>query len=181
MGNRGNMDEKFGIKTKKCMLDELKARLQNTPDFVITNYKGLSNLEIEKLRKSLNKNSSEYIVVKNALVKRAFSEIDRGELGELIEGETGIGFTADILKASKALVDFRREFKALKVKCAFIDGKKEGSERIQYLATLPSREVILAMVLTYIKSPITGFVGVLGGLVRNFVCVVDEIRKKREK
>ena len=67
-------EEKYGISTKKFMLQELKKRFNSYPNFVITNYKGLNSLDIEKLRKGLRKSSSRYFVVKNSIAKRAFEE-----------------------------------------------------------------------------------------------------------
>jgi large subunit ribosomal protein L10 len=173
------MDEKFGISTKKIMLEEVKEKFHSSPDFVITNYKDLSALELEKLRRALTKASSSYFVVKNSVVKRAFDELKLKDFKQFISGEVGIGFTGDVLKASRALVDFMKGHKALKVNCAVIDGKPETADRIKYLAALPSRDRLLAMALTSIKSPITGFVGALKGLMRNFVGVLSEISKKK--
>jgi len=174
------MEEKFGIVTKKYMLDELKEKFGASSDFVITNYKGLSSQAIEKLRKELRKTSSGYFVVKNSTVRRALNELNIKDLEEYIEGEVGIGFTSDIIKASKALVDFAKENKALKLGGAYIDGKPQPADKIKQLAALPPREVLYAMVLSYMKSPITGFVGILNNLLKNFIYAISEIKKKKE-
>ncbi|MCQ9206312.1 MAG: 50S ribosomal protein L10 [Omnitrophica bacterium] len=173
------MEEKFGISTKKYMLAELASKAQDMPDFVITNYNGLSSQEMEKLRRELNMVSSKYCVVKNAIAKRTFRELEIPDFDQLFKGEIGIGFAGDIIKASKTLVGFAKKYKALKLRGALIDGKFEDVSRVEYLAALPSKEALFGMVASYMKSPITGFVGVLSGLLRNFVCAVNEIKKKR--
>jgi len=66
------------------------------------------------------------------------------------------------------------------VSAVFIDGKIEDRDRIKQLATLPPREVLLALAFAYMKSPITDFVGVLKNLLRNFVYALNEIKKKKE-
>lgn len=175
------MEEKFGISTKKFMLGEVMARFRSSPDFVITNYKGLSASEIEKLRRALGKASSKYFVVKNSIVKRVFDELKLKDLGQFIEGEIGIGFAGDIIKASRAFMDFKKSHKTFNVSGAYINGKPEGVERVKYLAMLPPKEQLLAMAVTYMKSPITGFVGVLNGLLRSLVVAINEIRIKKEK
>jgi len=172
------MEEKFGISTKKLMHEELKEKFSSTRDFIITNYKGLSSLEIEKLRKELNKASSRYFVVKNSIAKRVFSQLKLEKMNEFIKGEVGIGFTENVLGASKALVKFAKENNVFKIKCAFLDGQAESADRIQALAALPSKEVLLAMTLSSMKSPITGFVGTLRGLLQSLLSVLTEIRKK---
>ena len=67
-----------------------------------------------------------------------------------------------------------------KVNAAVIDGKIEPGARIKELSLLPPRETLIAMVLSGMKSPITGFVSVLSGLLRNLVYAISEIKKKKE-
>ena len=174
------MEEKYGISTKRFMLEELAKKFAASPDFVITNYKGLSSLEVETLRKKLSKSRSRYVVVKNSIVKRAFKQADIKGFDELVNGETGVGFLGDAIEASKAFVDFSKEHSSLKMNAAFIDGKIENLDRIKCLAALPPKEVLLALVLNCMKSPITGFVGVLSGCLRNLVYAINEIKKKKE-
>ena len=173
------MEEKFGIGTKKLMVEEMKEKLSSSPNLFITNYKGLSSLEIEKLRRELVKASSKYFVVKNSLVKRAFDQLDLKDLSQFIKGEVGISPSCDAIGTSKALVGFSKAYSSFKINCAFIDGKIEGTDRIKELAALPPREVLLSLVFSYMKSPITGFVGVLKSLLRNLVYAINEIKDKK--
>ena len=175
------MDEKFGLRTKKYMLKELKGKLEKSPNFVVSSFTGIASIEIEKLRKNLLKSESRYFVVKNSIAKKALEEFGIQGLDDFFKGEVGIGFLGDIIPASKTLADFQKEYNKFKVAGAFIDGKAEVAGRIKELASIPSREALLSMLLTYMKSPITGFVGVLNGLLRNLVHVIDEIKSKKEK
>ena len=122
------MEEKYGINTKKHMLEELKAKFDDSPNFVITNYKGLESQKIEKLRKELIKTSSRYFVVKNSIAKRAFSDLKIKDVDQFITGAVGIGLVGDTISASKTFVDFIKENPEFKVNCAFIDGKFEGGD-----------------------------------------------------
>jgi len=174
------MKEKFGVLTKKIMLEELKEEFDSTKDFFITNYKGLTATEVDTLKKELRAVKAKYIVVKNSIARRVFDQLDLKDLEDCIKGEVGIGFSTNIVETSKAFVGFSKEHPALKLSCAFIEGKMQGTERIKQLATLPPREVLLAMALTQMKSPITGFVSVLNSLMRNFVYVINEIKSRKE-
>lgn len=175
------MEEKLGIRTKKCMLDELKKSFKASPDFIVTRYEALASKDMEKLRKDLLKVKSRYFVVKNSIAKRAFNELGHQDLNQFLNGSVGIGFTNDIINAAKALVGFSKEHKGFKLRSAFIAGKIEAPDRIKYLAALPSREALLSMAIGYMKSPITGFVGVLSNLVRSLVTVINEIKNKKSK
>ena len=174
------MEEKFGISTKKYMLEELIKKFNSSPDFVITNYKGLASKDIEKLRKNMRKASSEYFVVKNSMAKRAFTQLELKGLDESIKGAVGIGFLKDVIGTSKALIDFSKDHKSFKINCAFIDGKLENVDRVKHLAALPPRDVLLGIVLSRMQSPIKGFVGVLKNLLSGLACAVNEIKKKKE-
>ena len=174
------MDEKYGIQTKEYMLAELKELLNSTPHFVVTNYRGVTALQLDKLRKGLLKSSSKYFVVKNSLAKRAFGEMNLQGIDEFMKGEIGIGFIGDLIKGSKTIVDFSKEHSALKLNCAVIDGRIENADKVKDIAALPPREVLLAMVFSCMKNPITSFVGVLNSLLRNLVCAINEIKKKKE-
>jgi len=174
------MEEKYGVSTKRFMLEELAKKFAASPNFMITNYKGLSSLDVEALRKELGKSRSRYTVVKNSIVKKVFEKPDLKGIDELVKGETGVGFLGDVIGASKAFVDFSKKHPSLKLKAAFIDGKIESLDRIKHLAALPPKEVLLSLVISYMKSPITGFVGVLSGCLRKLVYAINEIKKKKE-
>lgn len=173
-------EEKFGIATKTYMLKEIMGKLESSPNFVITNYSGVSSPDIENLRRDLRKSSSRYLVVKNSIVKKAFDQLKVKDVTQFIKGEVGIGLIGDIVAASKTFADFSKTHDSFKLNCAVIEGRIETSDRIKYLATLPSREVLLAFAINYMRSPVTGFVGLLKGLLRNLVYAISEIKKGKE-
>ena len=71
----GMQDEKYGINTKRFMLEDLKGKFTDSHNFIITNYRGLKSLEIEKLRKQLIKSSSKYFVVKNSIINASLTNL----------------------------------------------------------------------------------------------------------
>jgi large subunit ribosomal protein L10 len=174
------MGEKFGASTKTFMFNEVAEKLSSCPNLVITNYRGLSTLDIETLRKELRKSSSGYLVVKNSILKHVLKKLELDDLNQFVKGETGIGLMGDAAEASKALMNFSKANMAFKINGALIEGKIQDADRVKVLATLPPREVLLAMAVGGMKSPITGFVGTLKGLLRSFVYAVSEIKNKKE-
>ena len=174
------MEEKYGIKTKTAMQKELSKKFDERGNFIITNYKNLSSQQIEKLRREFVKSASEYFVVKNSIMKRVLDGRDLDELKPYVTGEVGIGFMGEVIPATKTLVDFAKQNPSFKLNCAVVDGKILAQDRIKHMASLPSKEVLIAMILSSMKSPITGFVGVLSSLLRNLVYAINEIKKKKE-
>lgn len=172
--------DKFGRVCKERMRDELASRFEEHPNFFMTNYMGLSNAELELLRRSLKKSSSSYFVVKNSILKVIFDKLKLKDQEPLIEGGVGISLVGmDFISVCKTLVGFTKEHQSLKIKGAYLDGKNISPEKIKEIASLPPREILIARVVGGIKSPITGFVNVLGGVLRKFVYCLDAIKKTK--
>lgn len=174
--------EKLAKYCKEKMVDEIVSRFKEKPDFVLTSYMGSSVSELEQLRRNLTKSSSEYFVVKNSILKIVFDKLKLKDEQSFIESGMGISLSgADIVATCKVLATFEKEHQKFKIKTAFIDGKSMPPERVKQLASLPPKEILLAQVVGGIKSPITGFVNTLGGILRKFVYCVDAIKSSKEK
>lgn len=174
--------EKFGKMCKDKMTNEILSRLENKPNFFITSYMGSTVSDLEQIRKSLRASSSSYFVVKNSTLRVVLDKIKLSEVKDLVDGGVGISLSGDdVVGTSKVLVDFSKTHSKFTIKGAVLDGKPVAAEKIKALAALPPRQVLLAQVVGGIKAPITGFVNVLGGVLRNFVYAVDAIRSKKEK
>jgi large subunit ribosomal protein L10 len=97
-----------------------------------------------------------------------------------MEGACGIAFSGgDPVLSSKILVDFSKENEGFKIQTGFMNGAMMGVDQIKVLASLPSREVLIAKVVGTIQAPLARFVGVLSGTVKRVVTVLDAIAKKK--
>jgi len=174
--------EKLARRCKEQMVKEIKDRIRKRPNFVLTHYMGSSVSDLELLRRNLKKSSSSYFVVKNSILKVVFDELKFGEASEMIEGGMGLSLCGDDpVLSCKELVTFEKDHNKFKIKAAYLDGKMVPLDRVKTMASLPPKDVLLAMVLGGIKSPITGFVYALSGIVKKFVYVVDAIKVSKEK
>jgi len=86
----------------------------------------------------------------------------------------------DPVAVAKIVCDFAKENKELKVKVGVLDGKVIGADEIKALAALPPKEVLVAKLLGSMNAPISGFVNVLQGTIRNVVYALDAVRKQKE-
>jgi len=171
---------KYSRLSKESMSKELHERFEKYPNFILSNYFGLSSFELDALRRELRKVTSSYFVVKNTIASRTLANLNLSEVGTLISGGVGVVFIGgDALEASKSLVGFSRKHKPFQLTGGYIDGQIMDVGMLKKLASLPSREALLAMIAMTMKSPITGFVGVLGGVLRKFVYVISAIRNKK--
>jgi large subunit ribosomal protein L10 len=176
--------KKFGKVCKEYMIKEIAQHLQDYPDFFVTSFSRISVGDIEKLKKDLKKTSAIYITVKNSMLKRALetSGIDIGDIWTLVTDSCGILFSKnDAVATARSLVNFTKEHESLKIRGGFINGEKISLDTVKLLAFLPPRDVLLATVASGMKAPISGFVGLLGGLLRNLVGVIDAVSKKKSE
>lgn len=164
------------------MVTELKDKMQKSPDFIVTNFMGSSNSDIEQLRKNLDKISSRYFVTKNSVAKVVLQKMKLDDASSMIDGGVGISFSGkDLIGTCKALAAFAKDHNKFMIKGGYIDGKLVTADKVKTIATLPSKEVLLAQVVGGMKAPINGFVNTLSGVLRKFVYVVDAIKKSKEK
>lgn len=168
---------------KQAIVAELKEKLTSAKGAVFTSYRGLTVAQDTKLRKALREAGVEYRVVKNTFTRIAANEAGIEGLDEYLEGTTALAVsTEDPVAPAKAISDFIKENKleALEIKVGLLDGKVISLEEVKALADLPSREVLIAQVMAGMQSPITGFVNVLQGNIRNMVYVLEAIRQQKE-
>jgi len=177
-------------KDKELFVNELTDRLRANNNFILTDYKGLNVEEMTDLRNKMHKLGCEFKVVKNTLARLAMKNLNLENLIEYLRGPTAIAQfeivptkhmvgKTDIIAATKTLVDFSRQHENLKIKGGFLEGHIILPQELESLAKLPAKEVLVAKLCLTLQAPIIRFSGVLQGLIRNLIFLLDAIRKKK--
>ena len=147
---------------KEAKVAEIKEKLEKAQAVVLAKYQGLTVEEDTLLRKNLREAGIEYKVYKNTLVTLAVKELGIEGFDEYLEGPVSIAFGYDDVTApARILNDFAKDHKALELKAGIVDGELYDAAKIQQLATIPSKEVLIAKLLGSIKSPISSFARVI--------------------
>ena len=156
---------------KVQIIDRLQETFSKCSIGILTDYRGLSAPEIADLRRRLRESAIEYKVVKNTLARFAAERAGKDELIGLIDGPIAIAFSyGDITELAKALADYIRTSKvSLSIKGGFLGDKLLTSEDVMTLATLPSREILLAKVLGGMQGPIVTLLGCLTAPIRGVI------------
>ena len=171
---------------KQAAVAGLKEQLSSAKGAVLTGYRGLTVAQDMKLRAKLREAGVNYHVVKNTMVRIAANEIGLEGLDPVLNGTTALAVSADDAVApAKVIYEFIKENKlenteVLTIKAGLVEGKVINVEEVKALASLPSREVLIAKVLGSMQAPISGVVNVLQGTIRNAVYVLDAIRAQKE-
>lgn len=170
----------YGKLCKDRMIKEVLEDLKGRPNFFITNYMGSSVADLESVRKSLKPSHSTFFVVKNSVLNVVLDQLKLEDVKKLVDGGVGISLSGDdVIAVSKTLVNFAKTHEKFKIKGAYIDGKLITDAKVKEMASLPTKEVLLTQVVRGIKAPITGFVMVLGGVIRKFVYVVNAVKASK--
>ena len=86
----------------------------------------------------------------------------------------------DPVSPAKILVDFAKDTKKTEIKGGVLDGKTIDVDGVKYLASLPSKEELLAKMMGSLNAPVTGLVMALSGVMRNLVCALNAIKEQKE-
>jgi large subunit ribosomal protein L10 len=166
--------------SKQLMFEELLGALNSKSFVFFARYEKLSVSEFSQLRRKLEKVSDRALVVKNTIARRVFEHLGIKNVNGFIKGSTILTLGDNEPQIiSKVLVDFAKEKPNFEVTGACLDGVLHDLGYVNSLAALPSREVLVATVISRLNAPISGFVGVMSQLIRSLAITLDQISKQK--
>ena len=170
------------INEKKRIADDLQGRFEKSTIVILTDYKGLDVESMNDLRRKLREANTEYQVVKNSLLVRASEGNDVTLIKDEFKGPSAIALSYDDPVApAKVLTDFVKDNKDFEIKVGVLNGKVIDLNGIKALSSLPSREVLLAQVLSAMNAVPTSLVTALADVPRRFLNVVQAIKDQKEE
>ena len=160
-------------------VEAIKGRLEGSVAALLTEYRGLKVAELGELRASLRGSSTEYRVLKNTLTSIAVREAGYEDLVALLQGPTAVAFVhGDPVQAAKDLAEFARTHPALVVKGGVMDGRVLDAAEVRQLATLESREVLLARMAGLLQASAQRTVSLLAAPLRQVATMTAALRDK---
>lgn len=167
---------------KKEMLKNMEEKISRAKSVVFASFNGLGVSENNEIRSQLKKEDGEYLVTKKTLLNLAMQKNDIKDFdAKKFEGQiaTVFGYEDEVAPA-KILSKFMKENED---KMVFLGGLLENklmsSEEVAQLAKLPSKEELYAKIVGSINAPVSGFVNVLAGNMRNLVNVLSNIKDQK--
>lgn len=156
---------------KTKLAAELKEKFAKSKIALFADYKGLTAMQADDLRKQIRGTDAEVLVLKNNIGRLITKDGSMGEdakaLMDAVVGPTMIAFGyKDFTTTAKALHKFSTTNEALKLKDSLMDGKRMTVAEVTAVATLPSREVLYSMLLQTWNGPIASFVRLLDALAK---------------
>lgn len=167
---------------KASIIEELRTKVKDSDFLIVADYRGLNVAKTEELKRRLRGVKAQFQVIQNRMFKRVASELSQPELEKGIAGPSAMVYgKGDVVPVAKVLKDFIKEYNLPEIKMGSLQRAVLSAADVQQLASLPSREILLATLVGTIAAPLTQLVGVLQQKVASVVYVLKAIQDKKEQ
>lgn len=144
---------------KQAIIDEIKEKLDGAQSAVVIDYMGITVEEADAMRKKLREANVDYTVYKNTLIKRAIDGTEFEGLSEVLTGPTALAVSKDDATApARELAAIIKDFDKMEFKAGVVEGTFYDNEGIKTIASIPSRDVLIAKFMGSIQSPVSKMV-----------------------
>ena len=166
---------------KSEIISEIKELLESSTAIYLTDYSGINVEDVSELRNQFRNEGVRYKVFKNTLVKRALDEAGKYEkIADHLTGMTGFAFaSSNPLAPAKIINKYFSDKEKLSLKACYVEGEYFDGNQLKTLATIPTKNELIAGILGSINSPVSGIAGAINAVVRDLVNVVDQISKRQ--
>lgn len=156
----------LNLDDKKAVVAEVSAQVANAQTIAVAEYRGIEVGHLTKLRAQARASGVYLRVLKNTLVRRAVADTPFAPLADQMVGPLIYAVSADAVAAAKVLNDFAKTNDKLVIKAGCYAGNLLDKAGVQALASIPSREELLAKLLGVMQAPVSGFAGALAALAK---------------
>ena len=168
------------FEAKKVVVQEITDKIKASKSVVLVDYNKLTVAEVSALRNKCKQAGCEYKVYKNTLVRKALNDLGYKDFDGDLNGPTAVTFGADETSAAKLMVQAAKDYEnKVVIKSAFVDNAYVDKAGVKALASMPSREELVAKMLGSMQAPLSNFAGVLNNLVAGIVRVLNGIAQKQ--
>ena len=159
------------LKAKEAVVSSIQESFDGAQSIIFYDYRGLTVEEVTELRKQMREAGVEYKVLKNTMIKRAVAALGIDGVDNILEGPTAVAVGKnDPVAPARILNDFVKKVKKTEIKGGIVYGKAASVAEIEYLATLPSKEQLIASLMS-----------VINGVTSKFVRTLEAIRVQKEE
>ncbi len=169
----------LNLEQKKAVVSEVSDAISGAQAAVLAEYRGLTVAQMTELRKQAREAGVFFRVVKNTLARRAVDGSDFACLQDQLVGPLAFAASVDPVAVAKVLNQFAKDNDKLVIKAGAMGGKVISLAEVQALATLPSREELLATLARTMQAPIATFVRTLNEVPSKFVRTLAAVRDSK--
>ncbi|PWW06844.1 LSU ribosomal protein L10P [Pseudidiomarina tainanensis] len=167
----------LGLAAKKAIVKEINEVASNALSVAVAEYRGMEVADMTQLRRQAREQGVYLKVIRNTLAKRAFADTKFGDMDAALVGPLVYGFSLDAPgSAARLFKDFAKQNKHLKVTALSIGNGLMGADKLEAVASLPTRDEALAKLLATFKAPVSKFVRTINEVPTKFVRVLSAIK-----
>jgi large subunit ribosomal protein L10 len=170
----------LNLQQKEAVVAEVAKQLSGAQAVILAENRGMSVADVTQLRAKARASGVYLRVVKNTLVRRAVVDTPFASLAEQMSGPLTYGIGSDPVAVAKVLNDFAKGNEKFVIRAGAMPGQMMSAKEVASLASLPSREELIAKLLGTMQAPIAKFVRTLNEVPSRFVRTVAAIRDSRE-
>lgn len=170
----------LNLEEKKAVVAEVNAELAGAQTIVVAEYNGLGVGDMTRLRASARGAGVYLRVLKNTLARRAVADTPFADLAPHLVGPLAYGISKDPVAAAKVLHDFAKANDKFVVKAGAMANYLMSAKDVANLASMPSRDELLAKLMGTMQAPITKFVQTLNEVPTKFVRGVAAVRDQKQ-
>ncbi len=146
----------LNLEAKKVVIDEIKEHIKNAKSIVLVDYRGITVAEDTNLRKEFRKANAVYKVYKNRLFQKACEELGITGFEPYLEGTTAFAFgMEDETCAPRVIKGQIKALNKMEIKAGFLNGEVVDKAKVEMLASIPSREQLIANLLAMLNAPVS--------------------------
>jgi large subunit ribosomal protein L10 len=149
---------------KEAVISEVTSLAAQAQTLVMAEYRGITVAAMTQLRANARSNGVSLSVLKNTLARRAVAGSAFEVVADQMTGPLIYGFSVDAVAAAKVVADFAKTNDKLVIRGGAFAGKALDVNGVKQLASIPSKEVLLAQLCGLLMSPISRTAVVLGAL-----------------
>jgi len=165
---------------KEQVVREMNGELTGAKGLVLADFSGMDVETVTALRATLRSKGVRYKVVKNTLLKIVARERGLSSLDPYLEGPTAIAYSTDSeVEPVRVIVEFAKKHERPVVKAGIVGERLYTKKELLALAALPSREELLAQVLSVIIAPMSQFIGAVNALVASPAALAGQLEQKK--
>ena len=170
----------LNLEQKKAVVAEVSAQVANAQAIIVAEYRGLGVGVMTDLRAKARKSGIYLRVLKNTLVRRAVKDTPFDKLADKMIGPLVYGISSDPVASAKVLNDFAKANDKFVIKAGAMPNQLLDVNGIKALASLPSRDELLAKLLGTMQAPVAQFVRTLNEVPTKFVRGLAAVRDQKQ-
>jgi len=171
----------LSLEQKQATVSEVAAKLKGAQAVIVAEYRGLNVERVTQLRTKARKSGLYLRVLKNTLARRAVKGTPFEKLAEQLVGPLMYGIAQDPVAGAKVIAEFAKEHEQFVIKAGAMPNTVMSVQDIKALATLPSREELLAKLLGTMQAPMVKLVRTMNEVPGKFVRALAAVRDQKQK